>query len=71
MGWEAIVSMILKFLPSLITWIVDLIKGIKGKPAFSAHLAAVTPDHGAQVLDALIGALQVERAKLAPIAEVA
>lgn len=67
MGWEAILSMILKFLPTLITWIVDLIKGIKGKPAV-AHLAgSATAEHGVQVIDTLVASLLLERAKLVPV----
>ena len=67
MSWEAIVAAILKFLPTLVGWIIDLVKGIKNKPAF-AFAADATADHGAQVLDVLIATLQAERAKLAPLA---
>ncbi len=64
MGWESIVAMILKFLPTLISWIVELIKGVKGKPALAAHFAGADSDHGKAILDTMITSLQAERAKL-------
>lgn len=65
MGWEQIIGMILKFLPTLVSWIVELIKTIKGGKGKTFFEAAST-DHGVKVIDGLIAALQYERAKLAP-----